>query len=76
VVGDDEAEDGVAQELLPLVRGGRRVLGAVGPVGDGALERLAVPELPAEARGQGVEGAGALVLDARQGQPSPSFATT
>ena len=74
MVGDDEAEDGVAQELLALVREGRRVLGAVGAVGYGPLEQRAVVEGPPEPRREGIETRVVLALGQRQ--LAPSLATT
>jgi hypothetical protein len=44
VVGDDDAEDGVAQELEPLVRVVAGVLGAPAAVAQGALEEGGVTE--------------------------------
>jgi hypothetical protein len=55
VVGDDQAEHGVAQELEALVRGRALGLGAPGAVGQGPLQQLGVVEAPAEPVRQGVE---------------------
>src|SRR6266511_1626555 len=48
VVGDDEAEDGIAEELEPLVRQRVGVLRAVGAVGERAVDQRRVAELEPE----------------------------
>src|SRR5579884_830292 len=75
VVGDDQAEDGVAQELQPLVRLERRVLGAERPVGQGAGQQLPVLEgspqqiLQPVERAVGQRLAGSLSPPARRRSP-------
>jgi hypothetical protein len=56
VIGDDEAEHGVAEELEPLVRLDRLgLLRAPGSVRDGALEQLDVAKGPADPFGELVD---------------------
>jgi hypothetical protein len=55
VIGDDDAEYGVAQELEPLVRLVTRVLGAPTAVAQGALEEGGVTELVSEPLGESNE---------------------
>jgi hypothetical protein len=55
VVGDDDAEDGVAQELEPLVRLVSRVFGTPAAVAQGALEEGGVVELVSEPLGESSE---------------------
>ncbi len=49
VVGDDQAEHGVTEELQPLVRAGSGILGAPGPVGQRPGEQVGVADSPPEA---------------------------
>jgi hypothetical protein len=58
VVGDDEAEHGVAEELEPLVGRRPRRLCAPGAVGEGAGEQVVVVEAAVQARGERLEGGG------------------
>jgi hypothetical protein len=55
VVGDDDAEHGVAQELEPFVRVVARVLGAPAAVAQGALEQGGIVELMSEPLREGLE---------------------
>jgi hypothetical protein len=55
VVGDDEAEDGIAQELEALVRLRARGLGTPGPVSDGPGKQLVVVEDVSQSFSQGLE---------------------
>jgi len=55
VVGHDEAQYGVAQELQPFVRGVARVLGAPGAVREGGAKGGFVRERPPEALVEGSE---------------------
>jgi len=71
MVGDDQAEDGVAQELEPLVRGRVLVLGAPRAVGQGGGEQTTVLERPTEPGDERPE----KLLVVRGGQLS-SLATT
>src|SRR5262245_13898233 len=77
VVGDDEAEDGVAQELESLVRHRVRVLGAVRAVRQRPVDQPRVTELEPQ---RGVEISGPSVLlpspPSRAHRYSPSRATT
>jgi hypothetical protein len=47
-LGDHEAEDGVAEELQPLVGRDAAILVGVGTVGEGALEELGIQDRIAE----------------------------
>ena len=69
VVGDDQPEDGVPEELEPLVRAGAGVLGAPGPVGERPGEQVRVadgpPRRPASSRageGSGMGRSGSVGL--------------
>ena len=55
-VGDDPAEDGVAEELEPLVADGAGVLGAPRAVGHRASEQARVVELVPDPLGEQLEG--------------------
>jgi hypothetical protein len=55
VVGDDEAEHGVTEELQPLVGPGAVVLRAPRPVRDGAGEQVLVAEGATQALGERLE---------------------
>jgi len=74
VGGDDDAEDGVAEELEPLVRRLPRVLRAPRPVRERLAEQTAVVEVGCEARRKGLEPAPASSPTARQA--ASSFAVT
>jgi hypothetical protein len=70
VVGDDEAEDGVAEELESLVGRRARRLRAPGSVRDRPGQQVAVVELTAQSPAERIE------LGAQLRQPTPSFAAT
>ena len=55
-VGDDPPEDGVAQELQPLVADGARVLGAPRSVSHRSRQQVRVVELVPDALGEELEG--------------------
>jgi hypothetical protein len=73
VVGDDDAEHGVAEELEALVGLPAGVLGAPGPVDDRRCEQRSVVDRPPEAVVQIGE---PIDRDQRNVPPQPVFATT
>ena len=65
VLGDDDAQDGVAQELQTLVGGQAAVLVGVGTVGQGQIEQLGINARPPavdEGLGVGARGRSAAAL--------------